>query len=122
MSAPLFRVHIEMNDRTGTFDIHKAGCRDVTRSGKYEQYGAEPIVYTVSDELDCLLAVYGPACGSYFNEMGLTIEDVCERDAYAGNTNVCACAAALPDRWSSITVDERAARWGDDRPGGDYCW
>jgi len=110
-----------MNPVTGVFDVHKAGCRDVVR-GKYELHGQPPHVYTVSDELDCLLAVYGPACGSYFNEMDLTIEDVCERGAYAGNTNVVSCAAALPDKWGSITVDERAARWGDDRPGGDCEW
>lgn len=99
----------------GDITAHRPGCRDIAR--QVERSHGTWWEATVRDFHDLVLAIYGPNCGSFFHECGNTMLDWAQ---YGEGIHVAPCVGQLTYDITTITADDRAARWGDDRGEGPY--
>lgn len=101
-----------INDGTN-INIHKRGCADIKRDARRAFYADDGgWDATIRDFHDAVLEVYGPNAGSYFVECGYTMLDW---EDYGHDIVVKPCCGSISYNIPTITDDDRAERYGDDR-------
>lgn len=106
-----YREHDVVIVNTGdTMNAHKPGCRDILRDENYSGNPSWPA--TIRDYHDLVLEIYGPNSGSYFRECGYTMLDW---DQWGADIQIMPCAGSIAYNIPTITDDDRAERYGDDR-------
>jgi hypothetical protein len=80
------------------FHVHAAGCKDLNkRIYRDPELGASADdFYEVTSKKDCVEGVYGPAAGSFYEEMGLDPEDPTAWTHYVQDFKFFPCIS-LPD-------------------------
>jgi hypothetical protein len=91
-------------------EVHKHHCRDTEKA---EEWGYSVWDADVRDVHDVVLETYGPNSGSFFAENGGTVLDW--QDFNDVRLMPCVKALRIPFDLPEISIDDRVARYGDDR-------
>lgn len=79
-----------------TMHIHKVGCREISHNNGYSDPTEANCPIEVADFRECVLAIYGPEAGSFFEESGFDPNDPNAWKQFAFDFRVFPCVKNLP--------------------------